>query len=202
MALSEKEQRLTRLFVAVVLGDWSSLLEVRAQAAPDEPDRAWREAVLQAHLFAGFPRVVEACTRLAKVGGLGQPEPEELEAPAPEPERLQAGEAVFAQIYAGQGPTVDAKLTEYHPDLRSWILGHAYGRTLSRAGLSLRLRELLAVAALAVTGQDRQMASHAKGAIRVGASLEEVVAAVDLVWRSMNETQRERARMVLERFAS
>ncbi len=201
MALSEKEQRLVRLFVAVVLGDWSALLEVRAQAAADEPDRAWREAVLQAHLFAGFPRVVEACTRLSKAGGLGQPSPEELEAQTPESDRLEAGEAAFALIYEAQGPAVDAKLAEYHPDLRSWIIGHAYGRTLSRGGLSLRFRELLAVAALAVTGQERQMASHTRGAIRVGASAEEVFAVVELVEPSMSEPQRERARWVLQRFA-
>ena len=58
--LSDSDQRLVRLFVGCVLGRWDEVRALRASAGDREPDRRWREAVLQVHVFAGFPRLVEA----------------------------------------------------------------------------------------------------------------------------------------------
>ena len=60
MSLSPGDRLLARLSAAVVLGDWEGLRALRAQAPPGQPDRRWREALLQTHLFAGFPRTIEA----------------------------------------------------------------------------------------------------------------------------------------------
>ena len=49
------------------------------------------------------------------------------------------------------------------------------------AGLGADRRELLAVCALAALGQERQLASHVRGAVRCGATADEVRSALDAV---------------------
>ena len=68
------------------------------------------------------------------------------------------------------------------------------------AGLS-PIRELLAVAALIATGQDRQLASHARGSIHCGATREEVLAVPAVIADLVDPARLERGRAVLERFA-
>lgn len=197
MALTDKDRRLLRLFAAIVLGDWDAVGALRRAAPAGEPDRAWREAVLQAHVFAGFPRVVEAYSVLGAAGGLGVPGDDEALAEADQPDR---GRALFERIYGDHSERVRRFLHEGHPDFAAWIEGHAYGRILSRPGLSPARRELLAVAALAALGQERQLASHARGSLRCGAEVDEVLGVLDAIAELIDPVRRERAARVLERF--
>ena len=195
MALSEKELRLIRLFASVVLGRWEELVQIRERAPAGEPDRAWREALLQAHLFAGFPRVIEAFEVLRKVGGVGAAEAEELE-------RCRVdGRILFDRIYADLAGGVGNRLASFHPELAGWVMEHAYGRVLSRGGLTADRRELLAIVALALTGQERQLMSHLRGAVRCGASPEEVRAALDAVSDLLSDAERDAIRPLIDRFA-
>jgi len=191
-----------RLVAAIVLGDWPEVTRLR-QAAPDgEPNRAWREAVLQTHLFGGFPRLVEAYEVLERAGGLGDPDPEELEESAsPTRAMTQDGADLFDAIYTDQATSVRGRLESFHPDFATWIARHAYGRVLSRPGLSASVRELCAVGALLVTGQDRQLASHARGAVRLGAEPAQVTAVLELLGDLLTPEIADRGRAVLERFA-
>ncbi len=203
MTLDPRERRRLRLFVACVLGQWDEVVRVRRAVEADEPDRAWRETVLQVHVFAGFPRLVEAYGVLAEVGGLGAREPGE-ESAGEDAESLSAeharGRALFERIYASDSSRVRAMLEGYHQDFASWIEGHAYGRVLARPGLAGDRRELLAVVALAALGQDRQLASHARGSLRLGATSSELVQALDVVADLIDAEKLERARRVVERF--
>jgi 4-carboxymuconolactone decarboxylase len=158
------------LTAAVCLGDHEALGAIRSGR---QPNRRWREALLQVHLFAGFPAVVEAFARLERLGGLGDWEPDEA---IVEPDRPERGAELFARIYGEHAPRVRGFLDGAHPQLGAWVLGHAYGRVLTRPGLSARERELLAVAALALRGPARQLASHLRGAVACGASPAEVAA--------------------------
>lgn len=171
MSLTDKELRLVRLSAAIALGRWDVLRELRQSAPAGEPDRAWREVLLQSHLFAGFPRTIEACGVLSALGGLGELEPEELE---PATARSAQGRELFDTIYAAQADAVRAELSAHHPELARWIAEHAYGSVLARTGLDADRRELAAVAALTAQGQDRQLASHVRGALRLGATAAEV----------------------------
>jgi len=186
---------LARLSVAVVLGQWDAL---RALRAAGEPDRAWREALLQAHLFCGFPRVVEAFGVLHGAGGLGEPASDEV---LGEPDRPQRGARLFDAIYAERADDVRALLERGHPDFAAWIAGHAYGRVLTRPGLEARERELLAVACLAALGQERQLASHVRGALRVGARRSEVFDVLASIADLVRPERLALARRVAERFA-
>lgn len=198
MVLTPRERRLARLFTVVVLGDWERVRLERLAAPPGEPDRGWRECVLQAHVFAGFPRVVEAYGVLAACGGLGALEADEFLAEEDQPAR---GRRLFERIYENDAVRVREMLRAGHPDFERWIEGHAYGRILSRPGLDPRMRELLAVAGLAALGQDRQMASHARGALRCAATPAEVNAVLESVADLIDPERLERARQVIAHFA-
>ncbi len=198
-ALTPKERRLVRLTLAVCTGDWDALRALRAEAPDGEPDREWREAVLQSHLFAGFPRVVEACEVLAAAGGLGALSEDEVRE-RDRDEIRGSGRALFDRIYARRAETVRGVLTDYHPTLERWIEEHAYGRVLARPGLGAAQRELGAVAALAALDQDRQLASHVRGAVHCGASEDAVRAVLDEVADFATEDTTRRARRVVDRF--
>jgi alkylhydroperoxidase/carboxymuconolactone decarboxylase family protein YurZ len=197
MPLSAADRSLLRLSVAVCRGRWDVVREVR-RAAPAPPDRAWREAVLQAHLFAGFPRVVEACRILAEEGGLGAPGADET---AAEREDLAAGHDLFTAIYAENATAVAGELARYHPALARWIHGHAYGRVLVRPGLSPARRELLSVACLAALAQPRQLASHARGAVACGADPADLRAALAAVEDLLDADRLPELHRILDQFA-
>ena len=197
MSLSASDRRLVRLSALIALGRWDELGALRRAAPAGEPDRRWREVVLQAHLFAGFPRVVEAASVLSGSGGLGPPEPDEH---ASAPDDPAAGRALFDAIYGARAAAVRAELTSFHPLLARWIAEHAYARVLARPGLAGDRRELCAVAALAAQGQDRQLAAHARGAVRLGASATEVRETLEEIAELLEPEALSRARDVIAHF--
>jgi 4-carboxymuconolactone decarboxylase len=178
LSLDDSERRIARLFLASVLGDWPEVARLRRGCGPGEPDRRWREALLMVHLFAGVPREVEAGNLLAAEGGLGAPDADEIEDGA---DREERGSALFDRIYADDSAAVRRMLAKGHPQFERWVLRHAYGQVLSRPGLAADRRELLAVAALAALGQERQLAGHARGALRCGATADEIDSVLEAV---------------------
>lgn len=172
--LPDDLELLLDLSIAICRGDWEGVRRVRRAAGPGAPNRAWREAVLQAHLFAGIPRTVEACAVLMEEGGLGGPGAGESEATTP----LERGRALFALLYGEAAPAVEDALGAAHPGLARVVLEHAYAGVLSRPGLSPAGRELLAVGCLAASDLERQLASHARGAARLGIATERIIEAV------------------------
>ena len=197
--LDPRERRLIRLFAATVIGQWDVVRQIRAEAEPPEPDRTWREAILMVHLFAGFPRQISTYDVLASAGGLGTAEPDEFEGIVDDPER---GRALFDVIYAAQSERVQERLRVGHPDVVRWILGHAYGRVLARPGLSTRVRELLAVSALLVLRQERQLASHVRGAIYCGATAAEVLEVLEVVDEFLPDAARPKLDAVIRQFSA
>lgn len=190
--------RLARLSTAIVVGEWDVVRDVRASAPAGEPDREWREAVLQTHLFGGFPRLVEAYGHLADCGGLGATTADEHEAAG----SVERGARLFDRIYGDGAEPVRAMLTEHSEGYAAMIAEHAYGRVLSRPGLDAASRELIASCALAALGQDRQLASHARGALRCGAAFEELESCLGAVRDLMTEERLDRALRIAERFRS
>jgi 4-carboxymuconolactone decarboxylase len=133
------------------------------------------EVLLQGVLFCGFPRIVNAFRVLndewpstaAPAGGALPPE-----------ERERAGLDLFDAIYAGNANGVKAMLRGCHSELHDFVLDTAYGRILSRPGLSPRMRELIAVGVLALTDQVPQMIAHGRGARKFGATVDELREAI------------------------
>ncbi len=168
--LAPKTRLLALGLVAIWRGDWPRL-RAAAKAGQDGavPRAAFEEMLLQAVLFCGFPRVVTAFEHLGQ------------QWPAPTPpsggglprsRQEDAGRLLFDRIYRANAEAVRTMLQSFHADFCDFVFEVAYGRILSRPGLSPLDRELLAVAALAAADQPRQFSGHARGALHCGADRE------------------------------
>lgn len=157
---------------AVWRGDWPTLAAcARRGRAAGQPRQDFEETLLQAVLFAGFPRVVTAFETLAGVWPATTPP---TGGALPAAEQAAAGRALFAAIYGRNEAAVHGMLRGFHAEFHDFVLDAAYGRILSRPGLPARIRELLACGVLAAQDQLRQFAGHARGALHLGATREEL----------------------------
>ncbi|HHI80583.1 MAG TPA: hypothetical protein ENK02_11450 [Planctomycetes bacterium] len=127
---------------------------------------AWlREAILLCCPYLGFPLALAARERVA---------PFLDEQDFSEPETLPPQRA-FEEVYGAQSETLLDKIRDWDPKLSEWTLSFAYGSVLGRCGLPPKLRELAGVAILSILDLETQMFSHARGAIRCGATKSEVL---------------------------
>lgn len=194
---------LVRLAAAVVLHDRVRLRDFARAHSGHAGDLGLREAILQCHLFCGFPRMIAALDELRQAG-LSLTSPEAVrggdhgEDPGAVRER---GAGLFDTIYGSAAGTVREHLIALDPAFADWVADHAYGRVLSRPGLDAASRELVAVACLAATGHDRQLASHARGAVRCGADPGDANRALDAIADAIPADRLQRARDVVARFA-
>ena len=134
-----------------------------------------KETILQAVLFAGYPRAIDAFGRLERcLSGADAPRVE------PDAGDIEArGRALFSKIYGENTDRVLGKLRRFHPDFERAILRDAYGRVLARPFLPVLERELVAVAMLAALELPRPLHAHVRGCARVGATHEQIHAAID-----------------------
>jgi len=100
--------------------------------------------------------------------------PPEAPLKAPDKDRYERGLAILREV-AAEDPQVLQDLAGVAPDLGRYLVEFAYGDVYARPGLSLRRRELAAVAALAALGNAAtQLRFHAQGARNAGAMEPEV----------------------------
>lgn len=165
---------LAALAAASVRGDAEGIAgSVRAALSAGAPAAAVREALRMVHLFAGFPRALDALTAAAP----------EMPPPAPDPPEDRAafaarGRALFGRVYGRDAARVEARLAALDPSLLGWVLEDAYGRVLARGVLSAADRERLAVVMLAAQGLRNQLPGHVRGALLCGATADEVEASL------------------------
>lgn len=189
--------RRTRLLciatAAIAPADWPRFSAAVTHARDEGVLRAEvEECLLQATLFFGFPRVVTAF-ELVQQSWPVQCAPSGGEVP-PE-ERRKRGLELFASIYAHRDEAVRTKLASFHTAFHDFVVEAAYGRVLSRPGLDVRARELVAVAALAALDQEPQLVAHARGALRFGADEAAVVEAMHCGGGNGDRLERLRARI-------
>ena len=200
--LREIERRLCRLFAAATLGRFDEVTKITVEAPAGEPNREWREALLMIHLFAGFPRAIETFERVRRASGLGSFEEDECVSSHEQNFLESRGAELFDRIYGSKASNVRSQLGDYHPVFANSISQHAYGRVLSRPGMSARFRELLVVSSLCVQHQWPQLAGHIRGGIRCGASLDEVFEVVDVISDMLTDGELSRVQTLVRRFAS
>lgn len=135
-------------------------------------DARMREAALQVAAYGGFPRAIEALGRLGAAGVAAAADAGAGDAEAAV--RRARGREVFERVYAEGSGAVLADLEGHAPGFSGWVLEDAYGRILSRPGLGLREREVLAVSALALAALAAPLGGHIRGALRNGSSPAEV----------------------------
>ena len=130
------------------------------------------EVLLQAHLFVGFPAVLNAFIEWRRMTGS---EAGMEQVPA---DRAGDGEALCRAVYGDVYERLREHVRRLHPDLDVWMVEHGYGRTLARPGLPVETRELCIVGLLAAAGHERQLRAHLHGALNVGAPAWRVKAAL------------------------
>jgi 4-carboxymuconolactone decarboxylase len=176
---------LVALAAAIANGDAADI-GARASAAlvAGSPPLAVDELVLQSVLTVGWPRaLVAAAACRSAIGAPAQNGTTDLDY-ALHAGWTARGEATCAVIYGDHYDKLRANVRQLHPALESWMVTEGYGRTLSRPGLGLKVRELCTVAQCAVLRTNRQLHSHLLGALRAGATFEEIAGTLDVV-RSM-----------------
>ncbi|MFW6193054.1 MAG: carboxymuconolactone decarboxylase family protein [Gemmatimonadota bacterium] len=139
------------------------------------------EALLQAHLFVGFPAVLTAMEVWRELRDApAAPEEDGLSAPRSTSDWQERGEAVCRRVYGSAYEELRSAVARLHPALDRWMVTAGYGKVLGREGLELDVRELCNVALLAAAGRGPQLHSHARGALLVGAPGEDVELAVEI----------------------
>ena len=166
--------------------------------------RELEEVLLQSYLFVGFPRALEALAAWRAHSG-SEPAPATEDDLGLWQERgVRVCRAVYGEAY---GPLRE-RMRQVHPDLDRWMIGEGYGKVLGRPGVPLVDRELAVVATLIALSAPRQLHSHLRGALEVGAEVDTVAAVVDRccrristeaaaevqrVWAAVEERRRARA---------
>lgn len=175
-ALAPRTALLVRLSAALGAGR-ATLRETMDDAARAADPVEVEEVVLQSYLFLGFPATLSA------LGEWRQrvPVPRAQLGAAEDTGVWRArGEEVCERVYAGAYQALRSNVRRLHPDVERWMLEEGYGKVLGRPPLGLRDRELCIVALLAGLDAPHQLHSHMRGALNVGASPDEVDAALGI----------------------
>ncbi len=154
---------------------------------------ALRETALQLFLLAGFQASLEAFFQIREIfGETLTGDPRELEEIAC---RSFHGRGLVLQerVYAAATPKLRENLNTLSPELERWTVSIGYGMVMSRPGLPPHWRELLEVAVLAIQGFPRQLHSHLRGALNLGATREDVETILMLCDNFMGESLRNSA---------
>jgi 4-carboxymuconolactone decarboxylase len=85
-------------------------------------------------------------------------------------EAYERGRERIAEVHG----RAQRRVVESWGDLGRYAISFAYGEVYGRPGLSLRDRELAAVAMLTVLGREAQLKAHLAAALRAGLSPEEL----------------------------
>jgi 4-carboxymuconolactone decarboxylase len=192
-ALPEETAALVRVSAAIAARAPERLAEALAAAAGVVPPEALDEAILQSHLFVGFPITLEAMRLRA-----GQRSGEAGTALEEVTDFRARGERICATVYGRSYPRLRESVAALHPELDRWMVEEGYGRVLGRPGLDLATRELCVVALLVVWDAPRQLHSHLLGARNAGATDAGIRAAVEIACGLLDDERAGRARGLLE----
>ncbi|MBB5233423.1 carboxymuconolactone decarboxylase family protein [Deinococcus budaensis] len=78
------------------------------------------------------------------------------------------------QIFGAQEDRILERLASLDPDLMGYVRDFAYDTVYERPGLDLKTKELVACALLTSLGSPTELRTHLRGALRAGATEQEV----------------------------
>jgi 4-carboxymuconolactone decarboxylase len=137
--------------------------------------KALYEAILQIHLFAGYPASIEGLNALHSIFGPINQMAEEVNTTLFE----KRGISLCKEIYTSVFDKMIQKMTLISPDLAQWMIRDGYGKTLSREGLDIQNRELINLVILALGFWKHQFISHLRGSLNVGLTMEDIFQALE-----------------------
>jgi 4-carboxymuconolactone decarboxylase len=191
--MNDALRALTAMCAAVGARNKAALTITMDQAAAVADPADVEEALLQSYLFVGYPVALQALSMWRERTGHAAPGNAATDDPAGWRER---GEQVCEQVYAGQYDRLRANIAKLHPDMERWMLEEGYGKVLGRPGLDLKVRELCIASLLVGLDAPQQLYSHLRGALNVGATIEEVETAVEIACTQASLAAKENARKI------
>lgn len=91
---------------------------------------------------------------------------------------LERGWAVRKQLWPDAEGEAVAVFKALDPEYADWVVANAYGGTYGDPTLDLRTRSLLTCALLAALGRPRLLERHLRGALHIGVTPAELIAAL------------------------
>jgi alkylhydroperoxidase/carboxymuconolactone decarboxylase family protein YurZ len=163
--------------------------------APNRPEpELMREAILQTHLFAGYPRCLNALAAFkdaCKKAGNPLSGEIKLREHVLEGDDMalfrKRGKELFDAIYKDKADQIDRFAKSNSPDIADWAIVEGYGRVLARDVLKPRTRSLCIVAALIPLDVTPQLKGHVQGALNTGSTPDQLWKLLDVVSRLFNE---------------
>lgn len=147
-----------------------NLIATRADAVQVE------EVILQSYLFLGYPIALNVMALWRERIGPNT----SIKSLEDRDTWTVRGQEICGAVYGDQYVELRAHIRRLHPDLEQWMVQEGYGKVLGRSGLSLVERELCIVALLAVLDVPKQLYSHLRGALNVGAHVWQILRALEI----------------------
>lgn len=146
------------------------------------------EIVLQSYLFLGFPRMLTAAETLHDVYPARR-DGFKLEAVSLEESRhwFDDGVKLCQKVYGEKYDSLADRVAGMAPEVFRWMIIEGYGKVLSRPAVDIVSRELSIIAFLMMEDRGKQLRSHIKGALNVGASLSLVRTVVEDIGRASGQ---------------
>ncbi len=194
--LDEPTRALIVFAAAIAQGEVSEIRDRAEEAVAAGVRATWGdELMLQSVPMVRWPRTLMGAAHWRKAIGVGATGGEADLDYAMHAEWTRRGEETCRTIYGDNYSRLRENVRSLHPALDAWMVTEGYGRTLSRPGLDLVRRELCVIAQTAVLNTPRQLHSHLRGALRAGADVATIEAALTAVnpfvsyddWKSVKE---------------
>ena len=190
-SLESRVRQLVRIAGAVAGSSEGEMRAVMLDSKDDVDALAVEEIILQSYLFAGFPRALNAARAWRAISGR-DPVATDPEVDNADLDDWRArGEKTCRVVYGESYEKLRENIRFLHPALDEWMIIDGYGKVLSRPGVDLKTRELCVVAACAVSGQQRQLHSHLRGALNAGATKDELAGVIEAISDMISVDERE-----------
>jgi 4-carboxymuconolactone decarboxylase len=134
------------------------------------------EALMHVCLYAGFPATLNALAIAKDVFSERGVTPDLARRTKNQQSRYDRGWEVLSEVDGEAGHGVVNSLEAIAPDLGRYLIEFAFGDIYSRAGLDLRLREVVTIAACTALGTvTPQLKVHVHGFLNVGGTQAELI---------------------------
>jgi len=167
-----KKYLLPQMAAACAINEFKRLREIIIKAKFEKISFSkMYETLLQNYLFAGYPSAL-ASLKILKEYYPYKKLPEVADMNLYHFRRK--GEERCQKVYGDKFEKLIRNINNFSPELAEWLVLEGYGKVLGRTGLSFRERELCIVTVLAAMKFEDQLYSHINGAVKAGASIEEL----------------------------
>ncbi|MBK9333721.1 MAG: carboxymuconolactone decarboxylase family protein [Ignavibacteria bacterium] len=152
------------------------------------------EAILQSHLFCGFPAAIESLKIFSNHFTDYKP-------------KIQSNDTgLFSVlgnhncklIYKNNFKKLLANITDLSPDLKNWMITDGYGKVMGRKGLNLLEREFINISVLCTRYYENQLHSHLKGCINLGCDPIFVIRILEELTKTAGKTNVKKAQELLK----